>query len=55
MITSLAEVLELPNFGHMTKSTIKFVSGDKFFAADAMEKNYHVTTFIFKYLYFKKT
>ena len=28
MITSLIEMLELPNFGHMTASTIKFESRD---------------------------
>ena len=30
IITSFIEVLELPNFGHMTKSRIKFESRDKF-------------------------
>ena len=30
MITSLIEVLELPNFGHMITSTIKFEPHDKF-------------------------
>ena len=29
MITSLIEILELPNFGHMTTSTIYFGSRDK--------------------------
>ena len=29
MITSLIEMLELPNFDHMTTSTIKFKSRDK--------------------------
>ena len=29
MINSLIEVLELPNFGHMTTFTIKFDSRDK--------------------------
>ena len=29
MITFLIEMLELPNFGHMTKSTIWFKSRDK--------------------------
>ena len=29
MITSLIEMLELPNFGHMTTSTILFESRDK--------------------------
>ena len=31
MRTSLKEMLELPNFGHMTISTIKFESGDQNF------------------------
>ena len=29
MITSLIELLELPNFGHMTTSTTQFESHDK--------------------------
>ena len=29
MIISLLEMLELPNFGHMTKSTISFKTRDK--------------------------
>ena len=29
MITSLTEIIELPNFGHMTKSTLQFESQDK--------------------------
>ena len=29
MITSLIEMLELPNFGHMKTSIIQFESGDK--------------------------
>ena len=29
MIISLIEMLELPNFGHMTTSTMKFESLDK--------------------------
>ena len=29
MITSLKEILELPNFGHMTTPTIQFQSRDK--------------------------
>ena len=29
MITSLKEIQELPNFGHMTASTLKFESRDK--------------------------
>ena len=30
MITSLTEVLKLPNFGQMTKFTIQYESRDKF-------------------------
>ena len=52
MITSLIEVLKLPNFGHMTTSTITFESRDKFFD-DVIDRNYNAITFIFKYLYFK--
>ena len=29
MITSLTEMLEIPNFGHMTTFTFIFTSGDK--------------------------
>ena len=29
MIASVMEMLELPNFGHMTTFTIQFESGDK--------------------------
>ena len=29
MVTSLVEMLELPNFGHVTTSTIEFDSRDK--------------------------
>ena len=31
MVTSFIEMLELPNFGHMNTSTIKFESRDKIF------------------------
>ena len=54
MITSLIEVLELPNFGHMTTSTIKLESRNKFFVDDVIDRNYDVITFFSKYLYFKK-
>ena len=54
MITSLIEMLELPNFGQMTKSTVCFESLDKIFAGDIMGRNYDVITFISKYLCFKK-
>ena len=50
MITSLIEMLELPNFDHMATSTVKCESRD----TDAMDINYNVITFISKYLYFMK-
>ena len=53
MITSLIEMLELPNVGHMTTSTIWCESRDKIFG-DIMVLNYDVTSFILKYFYFKK-
>ena len=52
MKTSFIEMLELPNFGNMAISTIKFESRDNFFD-DVMDINYNVITFISKYLYFK--
>ena len=54
MITSLIEMLELPNFGHMTTSTIYFESRDKILAGDVTDRSYDVITFVSKYLYFKK-
>ena len=54
MLTFLIETLELPNFGHMTKSTIQLGKGDEIFIVNVMDKNYDVTTFILKHLYFKK-
>ena len=54
MITSFIEMLELPNFGQMTKSTVCFESLDKIFAGDIKGRNYDVITFISKYLCFKK-
>ena len=35
MITSLIEILELPNFGHMTTSTIWFESRDNILMAES--------------------
>ena len=32
MLTSLIEMLKLPNFGHMTTCTISFESRDEFFS-----------------------
>ena len=49
MITSLIEMLELPNFRHMTTSTIYFESRDNFFG-NVIDINYDVITFISKYL-----
>ena len=51
MISSLIEMLQLQNFGHMTTSTIQFVSRDKF--CDVRERNYDIT-FNSKNLYFLK-
>ena len=47
MITSLIEILELPNFGHMTTSNIRFVG-------DIVDRSYNFISFTLKYLYFKK-
>ena len=54
MITFLIEMLQLPNFGHMTTSTIQFESRDENFVGDVMDRNYDVITFISKSLYFNK-
>ena len=42
-------MLELPNFRHMTTSTIYFESRDNFFG-NVIDINYDVVTFISKYL-----
>ena len=47
-------MLELPNFGEMTISTIQFELRDKIFVGDVMDRNYDVINFLSKYLYFKK-
>ena len=47
-------MLELPNFGHMDTSTIKFESRGKNFVGDVIDRTYDVITFISKYCYFKK-
>ena len=44
MITSLINMLHLPNFGCMTTSTTKFESPDKNFVGDVMDKTYDVIT-----------
>ena len=44
-------MLELPNFGHMTTSTMLFESHDK---VDVIHRNYYVQTVVSKYIYFKK-
>ena len=46
-------MLDLPNFGHMTTSTILLESCDKVLLVTSVG-NYDVITFISKYLYFKK-
>ena len=43
---------ELPNFGHTITFTIWFELRDKNLGG-VMDRNYDVTTFISKYLYFK--
>ena len=55
MITSLIEMLELPNFGHMITSTILFtwVTWQNF-VGDIMDRNYDVITFISKCLYSRR-
>ena len=50
MITSLIEMLELPNFGHMTTSTINLSYVIKF-AGHIMNRNYDVITFISKHFF----
>ena len=49
MKTSLIERLELPNFGHMTTSTIELDSRDEILLVTSWT-NYDVLTFISKYL-----
>ena len=53
MIAFPIEILELPNFGHMTTSTVWLKLHEKI-VDDDIAKNYDVITFIVKYLYFKK-
>ena len=54
MVTSLIEMLELPNFGHMvTTSTIKFELREDY-VGDIMGKSFDVIAFVSKCLYFKK-
>ena len=55
MITSFIEMLELPNFGHVTIPTKCNLNHVINFFCDVMDKNYDVITFILKYLYFKKS
>ena len=43
MITPLIEMVELPNFGHMTTSTIKAESRDKILLMMSRTENYEVT------------
>ena len=52
MIISLIEMLELPNFSHITTFTKTFEWRDKILLV--MDGDYDVTTFISKYFYFKK-
>ena len=52
-MTSLGEMLELPNIGHMTISAISLQSPGNFFSY-VMDRNYNIITIISKNLYFKK-
>ena len=54
LVTSLIEMLVLPNFGHITTSTIWFESRDKILLKTSWTQNYDVITFNSTYLYFKK-
>ena len=53
MITSLIEMLELSNFGHMGTSTIQTESRNKIFVNNVINRNYDFIIVISKYLYFK--
>ena len=53
MVTSLIEILELPNFGYMVTSTIKFESRENY-VGDVMGKSFDIIAFVVKCLYFKK-
>ena len=55
IITSLTEMLELPNFGHMTTFTLQFELRDKIGLVTLWAKNYNVITFFSKCLCLKKT
>ena len=44
-------MLELSNFGQMTKSTIKLESCDKNFVGDVMNKNYDLINFVSTHLF----
>ena len=58
-MTSLKEMLELPNFSHMSTSIIQIdiiynIRVTLYFVCDVMNRNYDIINFIPKYLYFKK-
>ena len=55
MISSLTEMLDLQNFGHMTTFTLQFESRDTIFVGDVMDRNYYAMAFFSKKLYFKNT
>ena len=52
MITSLIEMLELPNFGHIPH--LRYNLSHVIFV-DVMDISYDIITFISKDLYFQKT
>ena len=45
IVIILTEMLEIPNFGHMTTSTIEFESRNKIFVVDGMGRKYDVIKF----------
>ena len=53
-ITSVKEMLNLTNYGHIAKSKIKFELGHKFLA-QIMERSYDAIIFISKHFYLKET
>ena len=53
MVTSLIEMLELPNSGRMVTSTIKFELREDY-VGDIIGKSFDVIAFVSKCLYFKK-
>ena len=40
MVTSILEMLELPNFSHITKSSMSFELRNKIFVDDIIDRNF---------------